>query len=94
MVFHPSWGYFAARYKIQQIAVEVEGKSPKPAELAKLIDTAKKQKLKVIFAQPQFSKKEVETIAKETGARVVFIDPLAENWETNIINVAKAIALQ
>jgi len=94
MVFHPSWGYFAARYKIQQIAVEVEGKSPKPAELAKLIDTAKKQKLKVIFAQPQFSKKEVETIAKETGARVVFIDPLAENWETNIINVAKAIAGQ
>jgi zinc transport system substrate-binding protein len=94
MVFHPSWGYFADRYKLTQVSVEVEGKSPKPAELVKLIDTAKREKLKVIFAQPQFSKKEVETIAKETGAKVVMIDPLAADWEKNMLSVAKAIAGQ
>lgn len=94
MVFHPSWGYFADRYKLTQVSVEIDGKSPKPAELAKLIDTAKHEKLKTIFAQPQFSKKEVETIAKETGAKVVMIDPLAADWENNMLNVAKAIAGQ
>ncbi|MBD3798089.1 MAG: zinc ABC transporter substrate-binding protein, partial [Campylobacterales bacterium] len=30
MVFHPSWGYFAKEYHLMQIAVEVEGKKPKP----------------------------------------------------------------
>ncbi len=33
MVFHPSWGYFAHEYNLQQISVEVEGKSPKPKEM-------------------------------------------------------------
>ncbi len=94
MVFHPSWGYFADRYKLTQVSVEIDGKSPKPAELAKLIDTAKHEKLKTIFAQPQFSQKEVQTIAKETGAKVVIIDPLSADWENNMLKVAKAIAGQ
>lgn len=92
MVFHPSWGYFAKRYSLQQISVEVEGKSPKAKELAELIKTAKKEKLKVIFAQPQFSAKDVQTIAKETGAKVVVINPLAENWAESLLNTAKVLS--
>ena len=26
MVFHPSWGYFAQRYNLEQIAIEIQGK--------------------------------------------------------------------
>ena len=33
MVFHPSWGYFAAAYGLEQVPVEIEGKEPKPAQL-------------------------------------------------------------
>lgn len=92
MVFHPSWGYFAKRYKLEQISVEIEGKAPKAQELTELIKTAKAQKLKVIFAQPQFSMKDVKTIADETGAKVVVINPLAENWAESLLNTAKTIA--
>ena len=45
MVFHPSWGYFANAYDLTQMAVEIEGKSPKPKELIALINEAKEEKI-------------------------------------------------
>ena len=41
MVYHPSWGYFAAEYGLTMIPVEVEGKEPSARDLAKLVDLAK-----------------------------------------------------
>jgi zinc transport system substrate-binding protein len=84
MVFHPSWGYFADRYGLNQIAMELGGKEPKPSDMQKLITLAKKLKLNVIFIQPQFSKKAAELLAKETGAKIVAVNPLAENWDENL----------
>jgi len=40
MVFHPSWGYFAKEYGLKQVAVEVEGKDPKPKEMIAIIKEA------------------------------------------------------
>ncbi|CZE46447.1 metal ABC transporter solute-binding protein, Zn/Mn family [Campylobacter geochelonis] len=80
MVYHPSWGYFAKRYDLVQIPVEIEGKEPKPADLKELIHEAKEEKISVIFVAPQFSKKAAKTVAKESGAVVVEINQLPENW--------------
>ncbi|WP_407643626.1 metal ABC transporter solute-binding protein, Zn/Mn family [Campylobacter portucalensis] len=80
IVYHPSWGYFAKRYNLVQIPIEVEGKEPKPADLKELIEEAKEEDIKVIFVAPQFSKKSAKIIAKESGAKVVEIDQLPENW--------------
>lgn len=87
MVFHPSWGYFAKTYGLKQVPIEVEGKSPKPAQLMELSQYAKKQDIKVVFVQPQFSAQSAEVIAREIGGKVVFIDPLALNWEENLREV-------
>lgn len=92
MVFHPSWGYFANEYKLTQIAVEVEGKSPKPKEMIKIIEEAKEESVQVIFTQPEFSDKSAQIIAKEAGVDVVKISPLNEEWSLNLINMAKKIA--
>jgi zinc transport system substrate-binding protein len=92
MVFHPSWGYFADRYGLHQIPVELEGKEPKPADLRQFVDTVKKLKLNSIFIQPQFSKKAAELIADETGAKVIAVDPLSEDWHDNLVYAAKLIA--
>jgi len=89
MVFHPSWGYFARAYGLRQVPIEMEGKDPKPAELQKLIRFARKEGIKVIFVQPQFSAKSAEMVAREIGGQVVFVDPLAENWTANLREVAK-----
>ena len=34
IVLHPAWGYFADAYGLEQIPIEIEGKDPKPAQLA------------------------------------------------------------
>jgi len=92
MVFHPSWGYFAKAYNLEQIAVEVEGKEPKPKELIHLLQEAKEEKVKAIFTQPEFSDTVAKIIAKELQIPVVKVSPLAPNWSENLINIAKAIA--
>jgi zinc transport system substrate-binding protein len=88
MVFHPAWGYFAQAYGIEQVAIEIEGKQPKPAELLYLIQYAKERGIKVIFAQPQFSWQVAQTIAKSIDGQIVFVDPLAAQWDTNLRQVA------
>ncbi len=88
MVFHPAWGYFAQAYNLQQIPVEVEGKDPKPAQLQTLIEHARKAGIHVIFVQPQFPTRSAELVAREIDGRVVFANPLAEDWPTNLRTVA------
>ena len=92
MVFHPSWGYFAKRYDLEQISIEIEGKEPKPNELIELIAEAKKHDIKIVFVAPQFSQKSAKTISKNINANVVEIDPLSDNWKESMLNTANQIA--
>ena len=94
MVFHPSWGYFAKTYDLTQIAVEVEGKSPKPREIVHLIKEAREEKVNAIFTQPEFSDSSAKIIANELHIPVVKVSPMAGNWSENLINMASTIAGQ
>ena len=89
MVFHPSWGYFAREYGLEQIPIEIEGKAPKPAQLAELIAHARAEHIGVVFVQPQFSQKSAQVVAREIGGKVVFVDPLAEDWLGNLTAVGE-----
>lgn len=92
MVFHPSWGYFAKRYNLEEISIEIEGKEPKPAELIELMDKAKEHNIKIVFTSPQFSQKSALAISKNIQANVISIDSLALNWNESLLNTAKQIA--
>ena len=92
MVFHPSWGYFAKAYNLEQIAIEVEGKEPKPKALIHLLKKAKEEKVTAIFTQPEFSDSVSKIIANELNIPVVKVSPLAPNWSENLINMANVIA--
>lgn len=94
MVFHPSWGYFAREFGRTQLAIEVEGKEPSPAELGAIFDIAKRDSIRTIFIQPQFSRRSAQIIAAEIGANVSFADPLAEDWESNLLRCAEALGKQ
>ena len=91
LVFHPSWGYFADEFNLEQISVEVDGKKPSAKSLMNVIKTAKENNIKVIFVQEGFSKSSAEVIANELGATVTSISPLEENWLNNLEIVAKKI---
>jgi zinc transport system substrate-binding protein len=91
LVFHPSWGYFARAYGLTELAIEVDGKEPGPRQLAAVIDLAKKEGIRVVFVQPQFSKKSADAVAQALSARVAVLDPLAEDWSANLQAAAKAL---
>ena len=89
MVFHPAWGYFAEAYGLEQVPIEVEGREPAPAELARLAGTAKTLRIPVIFVQPQKSARSAKAVADAVGASIVTADDLAENWTANLRSVAR-----
>lgn len=92
LVFHPAFGYFAASYGLEQMAIEVEGKEPGPRELARIIDEARAHGIRVIFIEPQFAQGAARTIAREIGGQVVTLDPLARDWPAGMRAIAETLA--
>ena len=92
LVFHPAWGYLAREYGLEEVAIEVDGKEPKAADMAGVITEAKRRGVKVVFVSPQFSGRSAEIIARSIGAAVEAVNPLSEEWEENLRTVARAIA--
>ncbi|MGF1642805.1 MAG: metal ABC transporter solute-binding protein, Zn/Mn family [Thiotrichales bacterium] len=92
LVYHPAWDHFAARYGLEQLAMEHEGKAPGPRHLARLIDRAKALGLRALFVQPQIQSQDTKTLAEAIGASLVVIDPLAADYIDNLRRVAQAIA--
>ncbi len=92
MVFHPSWGYFAREYGLRQLPVEVEGKAPKPRQLMRLIEEARREKVRAIFVQPEFSDKSARILAQELKIPVVKLSPLSKDWSDTLLRLADAIA--
>lgn len=80
MIYHPNLAYIARDYGLNEIAVEFEGKEPPPSRFRELIDIAREKNIKTIFIQKEFDRKYAGSIAGETDAEVVVIDPLSENW--------------
>lgn len=91
IVYHPAWAYFAARYDLEQISIEINGKEPKIDDLANVVKLIKDNEIKVIFADPNRSQKSAMILAKQTGAKLELLDPLAKNWLENLQNAIAAI---
>lgn len=92
IIYHPSLGYFAARYHLVQIPVEIEGKEPKTKDLQRLMSVAKKEKIKTIFVQKGFSQNAAKSLAKELKASVVELNHLSDDYSKNLLEIAKKIA--
>jgi zinc transport system substrate-binding protein len=92
IVFHPALGYFARDYGLEQLSIEFEGKVPSPKHLQKVIDAAKSSNIKLILIQKEFDKENAEIIAKETGSKIVQIDPLDYNWPEQMIFITGQIS--
>jgi zinc transport system substrate-binding protein len=92
MVFHPAWGYFADAYGLAQEPIEIEGKEPSALQLARIIEQAKQEGVRVIFVQPQFSQASAKQVAEAIGGAVVPIDPLARDYIANLEAVATKVS--
>ncbi len=78
VTFHPAWNYFSQRYglRVSGVIEESPGKEPGPKHIAKIINDIKLTGSNVVFVEPQFNPKIGEVIAKEAGAKVLYLDPI------------------
>ena len=91
-VFHPALGYFADAYGLEQEAVEIDGRSPTPRELRKLVAEARNDRIDTLFVQPQFDQRAARAVAEAIGAELVTIDPLRRDVFDNLRDIADKLA--
>jgi len=91
-VFHPAYGYFADAYGLRQVSVETGGRQLAPKQLRELVAQARRDRVSVLFTQPQFDRRQADAVARVMGAKVVLVDPLADDPLETIDTMAKAVS--
>lgn len=76
---HEAFPYFAREFGLTVAAVveREPGSEPSARELAETIELVRRKKIKALFAEPQYPSGAAQAIARETGAQVYILDPLA-----------------
>lgn len=92
IIYHPALSYFAQDYGLTQYTIENDGKEPTPEQIKNIIEIAKEKNINTIFIQEEFDKKNANTIAKETGSKLIVINPLSYSWEEEILHITKALS--
>jgi zinc transport system substrate-binding protein len=75
---HDAFGYFAARYGLTQVAVsglEPEAE-PSAAKIREILRVVRQHNLRVIYYETLASPRVAATIARETGARTLVLNPI------------------
>ncbi|MBI5729012.1 MAG: zinc ABC transporter substrate-binding protein [Candidatus Magasanikbacteria bacterium] len=75
---HTAFGYLAREYEFEQIAISGLSPDAEPSakKLADVTDYVKKHNIKYIFFESLVSPKLAETLAYETGAKTLVLNPL------------------
>lgn len=94
LIFHPTLGYFARQFHLEQIPIELEGKEPSPRHMKNLVDLAREKGIHTIFIQKEFNKENAVQLSHEINGAVVVIDPLNYNWKSEILQIAQKLAAQ
>jgi ABC-type Zn uptake system ZnuABC Zn-binding protein ZnuA len=78
ITYHDAWPYFARRFGIDIIATvePIPGQEPSARELTRLVDLIRRERIKVITTEPQLPSALPNMLAKETGVKVVVLNPL------------------
>ena len=91
MIYHPALTYFARDYALEQLALEVDGKTPSPMHLKEMTDLAKVNNISKILIQSQFDRKNAEVLARETGSEIIQFDPLDPQWSDQMYYIAEQL---
>lgn len=92
IIYHPSLGYFAEDYGLEMFALEEEGKEADAAHLKELVDFAKAEGLKAVFATDEAETRQIEAFAEEIGGKVISLKALESEYIGSMKKLAQAIA--
>jgi zinc transport system substrate-binding protein len=94
LIFHPALAYYARQFNLEQTALEMDGKEPSPRHMKEIVDLAHAQNIHVIFIQKEFDAAFAQQLSREINGKVVVIDPLDYNWESQLLDITQKIAAQ
>jgi zinc transport system substrate-binding protein len=92
LLSHPALGYFCETYKLNQISIECEGKSPSPKDLEKLLKKLQHTKIQCAFSQRGFPNQAAEKISATLHFPLYELDPYDIHYEENLLKIATQIA--
>ena len=87
LTYHPAWSYFADEYGLEQMAIEHGGKEPTAREMVSIVTKAKNLGISAILVDPRSTTVSAETIAREIDGRIVFADPVADDYIESLRNL-------
>ena len=73
IAYHNEWPYFEQRFglKIVDFLEPKPGIPPTPSQLAKIINTMKRENIRIIINSPYFTSESADLVARNTGGTVV-----------------------
>jgi zinc transport system substrate-binding protein len=70
-----------------QHSLESGGKEPTPQHMARVVELARKENIRVIYIQSEFDKDHARVFAEEIKGKVVEVWPLNPDWEDNLLKM-------
>jgi zinc transport system substrate-binding protein len=86
VVTHGAFGYLCNAYGLRQLAIEDSGHDlePSPGKMADIIKFIRENNVKVIFYEELSNSKVAETVARETGVKVMVLNTLGRLSEKDM----------
>ncbi len=89
---HPTWNYLCRDLGLNVINLERNGREPTVKSLAEDLQAAKRAGVKLVVTEPQFPRRTAERFAKELGAEILTLDPLAADTRGEIEKLLNALS--
>lgn len=73
IVFHDAWTYYDRRFGLRTVGVleSAPGRDPSPATLGRLVDLARANHVRAVFAEPEYDPRLLRALARSAGIRTV-----------------------
>lgn len=83
IVFHDAYQYFGRAFNLKAEAAfePFPGKAPSVVYLRQLLDIISAKKVKIVYAEPQFSPKLLESVARDNNLTIGELDPMGQTLE-------------
>ncbi|RDU65258.1 ABC transporter [Helicobacter didelphidarum] len=90
IIYHPIFDEFAHEFNLIEHSLEKHGKKYGVADIISLSQLGKKIQIKRIFTQNKNN--DIVTLAKSINAQVILIDPLSQDYLTNLESILQEIS--
>ena len=93
LVSHPAFGYFCRAFDLEQISIEVEGKEPRPQDIASVLERAAKASIRLVLIQEQYNNKGALALASKMDIPTFSTDPYSSNYKQTLLDITSQIVI-